>query len=181
MTNENELLVGIVGRLAYEKLPFNVLEAIKIISKKRTDIKFIFVGDGVLRESMEDFINNNGLKDQVSIFGFTSDMPVMYSAMDLCLLISLAEGMPNVLLEAQSFGVPVLTSDVGGCRETIIEKVTGSILQDNKPKTIAKGILEIFNDRLFMETSSIEAKKWIKDNFSMPKMVRNATDIYNEY
>lgn len=181
MASENDLLVGIVGRLAYEKLPFNVLEAIKIISKKRADIKFVFVGDGVLRESMENFINSNGLEEQVSIFGFTSDMPVMYSAMDLCVLISLAEGMPNVLLEAQSFGVPVLTSDVGGCRETIIEQVTGSTLQNNDPKTIAKGILKIFNDRLFMESSSVEAKKWIKENFSMPEMVKNATDIYNQY
>lgn len=181
MVSKNDLLVGIVGRLAYEKLPFNVLEAIKIISKKRTDIKFVFIGDGVLRESMEYFIHNNGLENQVSIFGFTSDMPIMYSAMDLCVLISLAEGMPNVLLEAQSFGVPVLTSDVGGCCETIIERVTGSTLQNNNPQTIAKGILKIFNDRLFMESSSVEAKKWIKENFSMPKMVENATDIYNQY
>ncbi len=181
MASKNDLLVGIVGRLAYEKMPFKVLEAIKIISKKRADIKFVFVGDGVLRESMEDFIHNNGLKDQVSIFGFTSDMPVMYSAIDLCVLISLAEGMPNVLLEAQSFGVPVLTSDVGGCRETIIEKITGYTLQDNNPKTIEKGILNIFNDQVFMESSSVEAKKWIKDNFSMPKMVKSASDIYNKY
>lgn len=179
--HESSKIIGVIGRLAYEKLPFNILEAMKTLSKDSSfdDISLVFIGDGPLREPMYEYILEHGLSNRVFIYGFTTEMDEIYPDLDLCLLVSLGEGLPNVLLEAQSHGVPILTVDVGGCVETIKENDTGIVLQNNTPQEISTKIVHVLLDKSFLESASNNARQWVRSNFSMKTMSDNAIDIYN--
>ena len=81
-------------------------------------------------EEVERQIDELGLADRVRLIKPISDLGLVYAAFDVVLLTSMVEGLPNMLIEAQAAGCPVVTTDVGGTREAIFEGVTGILVKE---------------------------------------------------
>ncbi len=92
--------------------------------------RFILLGDGRMREKLEKQIASLGLTDRFLLVGRTRSVGFWYQKMDVKLLLSQFEGLPNVLIEAQAAGVPVLATPTGGSSECFVEGETGYILDD---------------------------------------------------
>src|SRR4029078_4819216 len=86
---------------------------------------FLVFGDGPMRADMVSLATRLGIADRLHLPGREDDIGPRYKAMDVVLLTSRHEGLPNVLLEAQSLGVPVVAPDVGGMSEVVAHGVTG--------------------------------------------------------
>ena len=137
---ENTLLVGHVGRFFETKNHAFLIDIIAKLSK-RMDAKLLLVGDGVLREVIEDKVKQAGLEDKVIFTGVRKDVVDLMQAMDVFVFPSLYEGLPVTMIEAQAAGLPCIISD-GVSRECI---KTDMVRQVSLKESIDKWIEEILD------------------------------------
>ena len=113
--NENDVLIGIVGRLTEIKNHKLFLEAAARLQKLTTSsVRFMIIGDGNLRNELEAQAKSLGLHDSVSFLGTRKDPENFYPALDIVALTSLNEGTPLTLIEAMANARPVVATAVGG-------------------------------------------------------------------
>ncbi len=121
-------VIGTVLRFDLNKRPLLWIECAARFLRRRPDARFIMVGDGPMREEAEACARLRGLGGRVLFVGRVRDVGFWLSRMDAFLLTSRCEGLPNVLLEAQLAGVPVVTTPAGGAGETILSDRAGHVL-----------------------------------------------------
>lgn len=142
-------VVGIVARLVREKGLHELLEAVKMLSRDFPDIRLLVIGP--LDETKTDGLSPHaaleyGVADRVVFTGMRLDLPELYSTMDVFALPSYREGFPRTLMEASSMGLPVVASDIRGCREAVEDGRTGILVPVRDAKRLAEGIGRILGD-----------------------------------
>lgn len=161
--------IGGVFRLEPDKQPQKWIKMAGMYLKSRPKARFVIVGDGRLRSTCEELIERLGIGDRILLVGHSQSVAFWYSNMDVKVLLSRFEGLPNVLIEAQLEGVPVVTTPAGGAGECIINGVTGQLLNCNKEPNLADAceVIKKFVDSYKgNEKARIEAINFVKDNFS---------------
>jgi glycosyltransferase involved in cell wall biosynthesis len=128
-----------VGRLARQKGVRYLLEALRSAGSRPL---LRIVGDGPDRPELERFIAEHGLSDRVEIVGWLAreQLPAQYDWGDIFVLPSLDEGMPNVVLEAQAAGMPVIATDVPGSRDLVTTGVDGLLVPPEDARSLAFAI-----------------------------------------
>ncbi|WP_265569763.1 glycosyltransferase [Sphingomicrobium nitratireducens] len=127
-TGTDAVTIGGVFRLESDKQPIRWLKMAKMLLSERPDARFVIVGDGRLRKKVEDYARANGIADRLLLVGHSKSVGYWYDKMDVKVLLSRYEGLPNVLIEAQSVGTPVVSTPAGGAAECFLEGETGHIL-----------------------------------------------------
>jgi len=121
------VVIGTVTRLSPQKSPLVFIEAAHIISNTHPNVYFLVVGDGPLRNDVEQRIKELKLGDRICLTGLRRDVPDLLSACDIFTLSSLWEGLPRVLPQAMANGLPVVASAIDGSREIIQDAVNGRL------------------------------------------------------
>lgn len=136
-------IVMAAGRLSPEK-GFQVLvEAAAHIEDR--SVGFLLFGEGALRQEIEQKIERHGLSDRFVLAGFRSDLDRLIPCVDLVVLPSFTEGMPNVALEALAAGVPVVATAVGGIPE-VVDRACGRLVPSGNPAALADAIQDVLAD-----------------------------------
>ena len=140
---ERKNLVGYIGRLEEGKGVMNFVEALPLISKKQSNLKFFLGGHGPLRGRIEEELRNNNLSQKAEIAGWIAHDKVAdyLSELKLFVLPSYSEGLPTTVLEAMACGTPVLATPVGGVPDVIKDGETGFIMEDNSPQCIVENVI----------------------------------------
>jgi len=138
-----------VGRLDRQKDPLLLSTAFAELCRTRTDLRLVFVGDGVLRSETQAMLQSLGVSDRVMLTGVLPPAAVAQylNASDLFVLASAYEGMPMSALEALGCGLPVCSTDVGEIRRVVAPGVNGQIVEDRTPGGMARA-LALCLDRL---------------------------------
>lgn len=110
--NENEILIGNVGRLTEQKNQLFLIEVMKKVTSFNHNFKLIILGSGSLKEQLDDKIHKNNLEDNIVVHDAVKNISDYYSAMDIFALPSLFEGFPVSLVEAQVSGLNSIVSSV---------------------------------------------------------------------
>ncbi len=135
-----------VGNLKEDKGLFDLLDALTHEGCRGLNLKLIIIGDGPLRHRLEQLIKARSLDDIVQMLG--RKMPIeiakWMNAADCLCLPSHHEGVPNVILEALSCGVPILATQVGGIPE-VVSMANGILVRPQHPEELANGISNIFS------------------------------------
>lgn len=140
--NFNFFNIIAVGRLTLQKDYFTLLEAIKNL-KNRNFVLRIY-GNGELKDDLMRYIKNNNLKNHVKLLGYENDPKKIYNNTDLLVHASIFEGLPNVIVEAMSFGIPIIASNgYGGTKEILNSGNFGELFNPGDSKQLGK-ILEKF-------------------------------------
>ncbi len=105
-------------------------------------------------------------------------MSSCYKAMDAVMLTSRHEGLPNVLLEAQSLGVPVVAPDVGGIGETVVPGVTGWAVRDADAPALADRVLHCLSDKAWAARAQAEGPGFVQRRFGMTTMLQRTLEVY---
>ncbi|EEG77497.1 glycosyltransferase family 1 protein [Dethiobacter alkaliphilus] len=108
---ENKFVVSHIGRFHSQKNHSFLLETFKLIVKNNKDAVLVLIGDGPLRNEIEQQISDFGIDHSVILTGIRTDVPELLQAMDILLFPSHFEGLPGVVLEAQAAGLPCVISD----------------------------------------------------------------------
>lgn len=122
--------IGGVFRLEPDKRPQLWIKLAALYLKERPQARFVIVGDGRLRENIEALAHELSVTDRLLLVGLSNHVGYWYSQMDASVLLSRYEGLPNVLIEAQLLGVPVISTPAGGAGECFVENETGHLLSD---------------------------------------------------
>lgn len=170
--------IAVIGRIAHEKRPFMVLEIFKELKKAFPNVFLVWAGDGPLREKIIRFADVIGTKDQILFVGQSTKIPEVLNFVDCVLLVSDGEGLPNVLLEAQGYGVPVVSSDVGGCSDTFTDGETGILVRGHSIAEFVDALSTVLKDEEFRNRSLRNIDHY-RSKFSMESMLNRSVELYN--
>jgi len=145
---DNRVIFLYVGELSPAKGILDLLAAIKLIHNELPLSRWLIVGGGSEENSARGYINSHGLGSQVEITGWLTSQQLLeyYKRANIFVLPSHAEGFPNVLLEAMSAGLPIITTAVGGIPGILRHGVQGIFVQPGNSNELAKEMLELAND-----------------------------------
>jgi glycosyltransferase involved in cell wall biosynthesis len=134
-----------------------------------------FVGEGPMREEIENEIKVLGLSDLVTLLGFCEDPTRLLLESQFLILPSHSEGMPNAILEAMACGLPVISTNVGGVKELISEE-GGIVVEVNDEIALVKGIQILIDDGNF-RASAGAFNRQVAENFSWEEV----SSTYSKY
>jgi len=143
---EEDVLVGVVGRLADVKEPWRALAIFELLQERYPRLHLLFVGDGDQRRGLERRILGlgQGGEKRCHLLGAREDMPEILSELDAVLLTSRTEGMPVSLIEAGAAGLPVVARDVGGVAEVCVHERTAWLGETDEE--LAFGLARLLDD-----------------------------------
>jgi glycosyltransferase involved in cell wall biosynthesis len=173
------LVIVSVMRLSEEKQPVLWARAVIEISRRRPNVHFVLVGDGPSRSEVELMIEQASIAGRVCIIPQTLDVPTVLRASDLFLLTSRVEGLPNVLIEAQAVGVPVVTTPAGGAVETLNPGVTGLIAPDYSVSALVDTCLSLLDNDALRASMAKAAPLFVRGKFSLDRMFRDTLSAYD--
>lgn len=176
-----ERLVVTVGRLVPAKDLDLFLEAAALLAHKKSDVRFLIVGDGPSREELERHVSRNGLNGRVSFLGERADVPELLHGADVFWLTSGWEGLPNVLLEAMACAKPIVTRDVGACREIVFHGANGYLVPSRNAEKFAHYTLDLLSDPALARKMGQAGRRLVEERFSVPTMIRATEKLYDSF
>ncbi|MBU4566159.1 MAG: glycosyltransferase [Desulfarculus sp.] len=171
-------VVGSAMRLSEEKRPGLWLESAAHLTALLPEAHFIVAGDGPMFKAVQRKTKKLGLGGRLHWLGRTKEVFAAMAAMDLFLLTSRVEGLPNVLVEAQSLGVPVVSTKAGGAPETMRHGVTGWVLERDDPRYIAQELKRLWDDQDWRRRAQTEGLPWVQRRFGLERMIDETLAVY---
>jgi glycosyltransferase involved in cell wall biosynthesis len=165
-------VVGGAFRLEPVKRPMLWIAAAAIVAETVSDAHFVILGDGALGADIRAFAEARGFADRVHMPGRVSDVGQWFRIMDVNMLTSEREGLPNVLIEGQHFGVPAVTSDVGGASETLEPGVTGHLIHpDADADSFAGAVISALRDETWRRRARKATQEFAHNKFGAAQTV----------
>jgi len=177
---DSAFVVLVVARLHTQKGHTFLIKAIFSILRRFSETHFVFVGEGELRQSLEDQARAAGVENVVHFIGTRQDIPDLLALSDIFVLPSLWEGMPNSVLEAMAMGTPVVATNVDGTPEVINDFKTGLLVPPENSKALAEAIVTLLEKPELRQQLSEDALQWVKNNFSQDKYISGFEQLYLE-
>ncbi len=177
-TDKGIFHIGSIGSLTVQKGYSNLVQAVKILSDRGVPVRLTFIGDGPLRKKLEQQVNESGIDDRVTFAGTTSDVMTVLPAFDVVAGSSLREGLPLSILEAMAAGRPVVTTDVGGNREAVIDGVTGMLVPPGDSYALAEALETLWKNEDKQASMGKAGRLRVEKYFSAEKMVAETERIY---
>lgn len=171
-------IIGSVGRLSPEKGHRDLLEAFSLVSKKNDNVLLVLVGDGVCADSLKSQAVSLGLMDKVKFLGFRTDVNHIMRILDLFVLPSEQEGLPNALLEAFAAKKPAVATAVGGVPEVIEEGKSGYLVPPLRPDLFAEAIIKCLESPEMMKTMGYTGYQKIKSEFTFERQTDALQKLY---
>jgi len=154
----------------------NLINAYERVSvRAKSSHALVLIGDGDDRAMAETLVQNKGLSSRVFFLGERSDIPDLMRNFSLYISSSKTEGVPLVILEAMSTGLPCVATQVGGIAE-VVRKGSGLLVPPKDPQALAKAAIEMIDDSGLRSQASVQARNYITRNFQFVKMI----DAYQE-
>ena len=174
---EKDKVVLFLGNLTPQKRPDRYLQVIEKLKSKNPHLKSWIVGDGILRQENERMVQDLNLSETVTFWGYQQKVGEYIAASDILLLSSDTEGLPGVVLEAGYFGVPTVSTDVGGIREALEDGVSGYITNKNVDDLVEKAHLLLQDENLRIRFGEI-AKSKVMNDFNLIKATEQYLDFF---
>jgi len=176
----DDKLVGILGRIFPIKNHRLFLESAAQIAQQESNVRFVIVGDGVLKSEMEQYAQDLGIHHKVIFTGWRRDLPRIYADLDLLVVSSNNEGTPVSAIEAMASGCPVVATRVGGLADVIQDAETGYLVPAKQPQLLAAAMLELIRDPQRAEQMGRSAQISVKERFSLDRLLRETENLYEE-
>jgi glycosyltransferase involved in cell wall biosynthesis len=177
---DDQIVVGKVARLFHLKGHEYLLRAAPAIVAARPDVRFLLVGDGILRKQLESEVARAGLSDHFLFLRLVPPerIPELIAAMDIVVHTSLREGLARVLPQALIVGRPVISYDIDGAREVVLDGQTGLLLPPRSVEPLAEAILRLAAEAPLRARMGAEGRRLFTDAFRQERMVDELRNLY---
>ncbi len=187
----DEILIGIVGRLTEIKNHSLFLEVARLCKNRlQRSVKFIIIGDGHLRESLERKARELKVDDVTIFAGNRDDADCFYAGLDIVALTSLNEGTPLSLIEAMASSKPVISTMVGGVRDLLGEIKSeenrfficerGIGVKSGDSEGFYSGLQRLISDEVLRHKISKAGFDFVKQNYSKERLIADVRKLYEE-
>ena len=175
---KGHFLVGIVARLVPIKNHNCFLEAAENVLRRFDKVHFLVVGDGELREELKNRTRELGIEDRVIFTGFQYNLRMIYAGLDIVTLSSFNEGLPVALIEAMSAAKPVISTDVGGVRDLILDGENGLLVPSDNPAALADAIYYLLTHQARMKSMGEAGRDKAYPLFDKQRLVEDIDRLY---
>jgi glycosyltransferase involved in cell wall biosynthesis len=172
-----EVLGGMM-RLSEEKRPLLWVQVAESVATRCSEVHFLLVGDGVQRPLVEARIAASPFASRFHLVGYERNPYVSLLGMDLLFLSSILEGSPNVLIEAQAVGVPVVTMPAAGAVEALDDGRTGWVVHDGSAASAAERITYVLTHPHVRAAAADAAPDWVRTRFGLERMIAETAATY---
>jgi glycosyltransferase involved in cell wall biosynthesis len=172
-------VIGAVGRLSAEKGFDLLIRAADCLLKKGHDLHLIIVGEGDQRCRLETLISEVGRNDRIRLLGYRPDTVGCYQAMDVYVLSSLSEGLPNVVLEAMALEVPVVAARVGAVPQIIDHEESGLIVEPGSSDGLVAALSRLLTDATLRARLAQAGCTSVTTRYSFEARMRRVRAIYD--
>jgi glycosyltransferase involved in cell wall biosynthesis len=169
-------LIGVIGRLSPEKGVDVLIDAVSLLPPGSVSV--FLAGDGPERSNLERQATALGVGSAIHFLGTVRDVASLYPQLDLVVLPSRSEGLPNVLLEALSADVPVIATAVGAVPEVLTDNAAGRVIPPDDARSMAEAITRTLADG--RSDSAKKSRAAAVDRFSLEKRVERHVNLYRE-
>ena len=177
----HDLVVTNISCFKPQKAPFDFIKLASLLSCDYSGLKFIMVGDGVLRPDIEERIKRLHLEDRIILAGWRRDIPDILEITDILALTSLWEGVPIAVLEAMAASRAVVATSTGGIEEIINNGRTGFLVSvGDMPQMKEKVSLLLSGDEA-RRSMGAKARDFIAGKFTVEKMALRNQQIYDAF
>ena len=178
--SQEQVVIGKIARLFHLKGHDDVLSTAKEVITKNPCVRFLFVGDGILREPLQSQIDAVGLHDHFRFTGLVSPdkIPELLGAMDILVHASLREGLARALPQALIAGKPVVSYDVDGAREVCISGETGFLIPPRDVSGLALGLTQLAADASLRQRLGESGRSRFAEQFRHETMTRRIRELY---
>ena len=176
----DEIILGSVGRFAPEKNYLYLIKLFKQLYDNNNKLRLIMIGEGYLKNKILKTINKINLKKVISILPPKKNILQHMRTFDCFILTSKLEGTPNVLLEAQNVGTPVITTRAGGIPETIVKDYSGYLISGNNLKKDKSIIIKYFENKNFFKKRNVKLIKYKLSHFNSKNVLKKLLKIYEK-
>jgi glycosyltransferase involved in cell wall biosynthesis len=173
-------IVGNVAALAPHKGQRHLVTAAARVVRELPDARFLIVGEGELRESLEKQVKTLALERNVFLTGFRADALSLMKSFDLFAMSSVTEGLGSVVLEAMACRRAVVATRAGGLPEVVVDGETGLLVPPHEDEALAKAILSLLRDPARRRTMGDAGYARVASEFSVDKMVSDTLRVYEQ-
>jgi glycosyltransferase involved in cell wall biosynthesis len=177
-----DIVVGKIARLFHLKGHQYLLACAQRVVQADPRIRFLLVGDGILREYLEKEIASMGLKNHFIFTGLVPphEIPDLIGAMDMLMHVSLREGLARALPQALLAGKPVISYDIDGAKEVVIEGQTGILLPPKSIQPLGDAILKLANDADLRTRLGLQGRLLCQERFGHQSMTKQIRRLYQQ-
>ena len=175
---EHDIVFGTISRLDPIKNQMMMISAFQKVQQSHPQSKLLIIGDGPIRENLEQHTAELGLKDSVIFTGFIVNPQRYFCLMDIFLLPSLSEGTSMTLLEAMAFSIPCIVTNVGGNPEIVINNESGLVVPNDDAESLTKAMCLLLTDKELASSLGTQGQHRYQDVFTIEKMVNAYQAIY---
>jgi glycosyltransferase involved in cell wall biosynthesis len=170
-------LVAMIACFKPQKSPLDFVKVAKRVSDEVDQVKFLLVGDGILRPKIEALIKEYQIEDKVMLLGWRRDIPEIMGCIDIVVLTSRWEGLPRVFPQAMASGVPVVATGVDGAPEAIHHGVNGFLVPPGDSEGIVEKVLFLIQHPESARAMGKEGRRLVKE-FAIEKMMTQQEELY---
>lgn len=177
---EGGLVVGAVGRLEEEKGFDILLQAVHAVQQRGLDVRLIVVGEGSERVRLERLAAELKIASRLVLTGWQADVRGYFEAMDVFVLSSHREGLPNVILEAMALEVPVIATRVNGVPRLIQDGRTGLLVNPGDVQALTTALAGLLKNQAIRELFSKAGRQKVETRYSFATRIDRLKRIYDE-
>lgn len=178
-TGENELIIGNIAALTSEKDHITFINTAEMLIKKGVEARFILVGTGNEKETLESLVKQKGLNDKITFHGFALDISAVLRDFDIFLFTSRQEGLGSILLASFASRVPVVATQTGGIPELVKHNETGLLAPVGNATRLAENIISLIGSPELREKTVSNAYAFVQQ-FSKEAISKQVLDVYTE-
>lgn len=174
----SDFLIGSIGRLHAQKGMDIFIRAAQIVLKQFPDFKFVVAGDGPEKQSLQKLAHNLGIESQVKFCGWVHPSADFLKTLNIFVLTSRWEGMPNVILEAMALKIPVVATEVGGVPDLIENEKSGLLVESKNTDACAEAMLRLIQQPALRQQFTKNAFQRVSEKFSLKQMIQSYESLY---
>ena len=173
------VVVGKIARLFELKGHEDVITAAMYLDRD-PNLRFLFVGDGLWRDKLQQQIDAAGMHDRFQFTGLVppARIPELLGAMDILVHASRREGLARALPQALLAGKPIVSYDIDGAREVCLDNETGFLVKSNHFKDLCDPLLKLAGDSALRRRLGLEGRRRFTDQFRHETMTRRVREVY---
>lgn len=177
--SHDHLVLGTVARFDHPKGHKYLIAAAPAIVQRFPNARFVLVGDGPLRQQVEQQIDALGVRDHFVLLGFRRDITQLLGLFDLFVLPSLSEGLPNAVLEAMACSNPVVATAVNGVIEVVEHEKTGLLIPPADPERLAAAVIELLSSPDRLKQMGRSGRERVAKFFSVEQQISKFEMLYH--
>jgi glycosyltransferase involved in cell wall biosynthesis len=178
--DESDPIIVLTGRLEAQKGHAVLLEALPPVRQKFLNLRVVFVGEGSLRDKLEQQVRTLGLQECVRFVGIQSNVADWLALANFCVLPSFYEGLPLVAIESLAAGRTMVASAVDGTPEVIVDRKTGLLVPPGDPSALSSAIVQLLSEPALCRELAAAGRAWVMERFDLNRQILETQDLYLE-